>query len=57
MKSHSSSVIRYLVSVAEFTDLPGNQVPLVVLHLHGTDVLLTQGKKKKSTLSTQTDEQ
>lgn len=54
MQSHSSSVIRYLVRVTEFTDLPGNQVSLVVLHLHGTDVLLTQGKgrKKKNPLST-----
>lgn len=47
MQSHSSSVIRYLVRVTEFADLPGNQVSLVVLHLHGTDVLLTQRKGRE----------
>lgn len=40
-------VIRYLVRVAEFTDLPGNQVPLVVLHLHGADVLLARKEKEQ----------
>lgn len=45
LEERSSSLIRYLVSVAEFTDLSGNQVSLVVLHLHGIDILL--GRKER----------
>lgn len=47
MQSNSSIMIRYLVCVAEFTDLSGNQVSLVVLHLHGIDILLTQRRERK----------
>lgn len=46
-QSHGGVVIRYLVRVAEFTDLPGNQVSLVVLHLHGADVLLARKEKEQ----------
>ena len=42
--------MRYLVRVAEFTDLPGDQVSLVVLHLHGVDVLLPGGDTVVMTL-------
>lgn len=33
--------------VAEFTDLSGNQVSLVILHLHGIDILLAQRRQRQ----------
>lgn len=52
-QSNDSSLIRYLVCVAEFTDLSGNQVSLVILHLHGIDILLAQRqqRQKETTLN------
>lgn len=40
--------MRYLVRVAEFTDLSGYQVSLVFLDLHGTDVLLAQREEREA---------
>lgn len=45
LQSNNSRLIRYLVCVPEFTDLSGNQVSLVILHLHGIEILLTQRKE------------
>lgn len=50
--SKTSRLMRYLVRVSEFTDLSGNQVSLVVLHLHGVDVLLTRAKERKENKQT-----
>lgn len=49
LHSNKSSLIHYLVCVPEFTDLSGNQVSLVILHLHGIDILLTQSEERKET--------
>lgn len=49
LHSNKSSLIHYLVCVPEFTDLSGNQVSLVILHLHGIDILLTQSEDRKET--------
>lgn len=50
IKCDSSVVIHYLMGVTKFADLPGNQVSFVVLHFHGTDILLaqTKGTKRRS---------
>lgn len=49
LQNTNSSLIHYLVCVPEFTDLSGNQVSLVILHLHGIDILLTQKRQKQKT--------
>lgn len=32
------------MGVTEFVDLPGNQIPFVILHFHGVDVILKRQK-------------
>ena len=52
LQSNNSSLIHYLVCVPEFTDLSGNQVSLVILHLHGIDILLTQRRERQKEKNT-----